>query len=321
MSNEIKTVNPADEKPITTYDLMDENQAFEAIEACHDAFDKWRLKSPEERAEVIRAVGKALRDNKEEFAQLMTQEVGKLIGDSRDEIDLCAAICDFTADNGPKELADEERDIPGGTGVVTYSPVGVIYGIQPWNFPCYQAVRYSIANLMAGNGVLLKHAENCTGSGLFLQKVMERGGLPQNLFTVLVIDHDTSDKVIGHKLVRGVTMTGSDKALFECCVDLDRLALNTEGNAIETANWAHKHAFSSLLLVTSAYHLPRAEVELQGALPDVRLIPYPVQPSGMDLKSWYRQPATIRLLLREYVKYTLASFRILGQNALRSLRS
>ncbi len=212
MSNEIKTVNPADEKPITTYDLMDENQAFEAIQACHAAFDQWRLKSPEERAEVIRAVGKALRDNKEEFAQLMTQEVGKLIGDSRDEIELCAAICDFTADNGPGELADEERDIPGGTGVVAYSPVGVIYGIQPWNFPCYQAVRYSIANLMAGNGVLLKHAENCTGSGLFLQKVMERGGLPQNLFTVLVIDHDTSDKVIGHKRVRGVTMTGSDKA-------------------------------------------------------------------------------------------------------------
>ncbi|PTX51458.1 NAD-dependent succinate-semialdehyde dehydrogenase [Allosediminivita pacifica] len=212
MSNEIKTVNPATEETITTYDQMDENQAFDAIEACHAAFDQWRLKSTQERAEIIRGVGQALRDNKEEFAQLMTQEVGKLIGDSRDEVELCASICDFTAENGPSELADEERDIPGGTGVVTYAPVGVIYGIQPWNFPSYQAVRYTIANLMAGNGVLLKHAENCTGSGLFLKKVLEAGGLPKDLFTVLVIDHDTSDKIIGHKLVRGVTMTGSDKA-------------------------------------------------------------------------------------------------------------
>ncbi|MEH6672757.1 aldehyde dehydrogenase family protein, partial [Halopseudomonas sp.] len=113
---------------------------------------------------------------------------------------------------GPSELADEERDIPGGTGVVTYSPLGVIYGIQPWNFPCYQAVRYAIANLMAGNGVLLKHAANCTGSGLFLRDLFERAGLPENLFTVLIIDHDQSDTVIEHERVRGVTLTGSDGA-------------------------------------------------------------------------------------------------------------
>ena len=211
MSNQIQTVNPVDESPISSYELMDRTQAFEAVEACHDAFDAWRLKAPEERAKVIRAIGEELRKNKEEFAQLMTREVGKLIGDSRDEIDLCASICDFTAENGPSELADEERDIPGGTGVVSYAPVGVIYGIQPWNFPCYQAVRYAVANLMAGNGVLLKHAANCTGSGLMLRDVMERAGLPKNLFTVLVIDHDTSDEIIAHKLVRGVTMTGSDK--------------------------------------------------------------------------------------------------------------
>ena len=165
-----------------------------------------------ERAETIRAIGNELANSKEDFAQLMTREVGKLIGDSRDEIDLCAQICQFTADNGPKALADEERDIPGGTGVVHYSPLGVIYGIQPWNFPCYQVVRYAIANLMAGNGVLLKHAENCTGSGLFLRDLMQRAGLPKNLFTVLLIDHDQSDLVIENDLVRGVTLTGSDGA-------------------------------------------------------------------------------------------------------------
>ncbi|MEQ8899390.1 MAG: NAD-dependent succinate-semialdehyde dehydrogenase [Roseovarius sp.] len=212
MTSTLKTINPATEEKIDTYTTMSDEEMRAAIDLCHGAFDKWKLVSLEDRAKTIKAIGQALRDNKEEFAQLMTREVGKLIGDSRDEIELCAAICDFTAENGPKELADEERDIPGGTGIVTYAPVGVIYGIQPWNFPCYQAVRYAVANLMAGNGVMLKHAENCTGSGLFLRDVMKKAGLPEHLFTILLIDHDQSDKVIAHKHVRGVTLTGSDGA-------------------------------------------------------------------------------------------------------------
>ncbi|WP_116082458.1 NAD-dependent succinate-semialdehyde dehydrogenase [Tropicimonas sp. IMCC34011] len=212
MSDQIKTINPATDEVLETYDYMTNDAAKAAVEACHEAFLSWRLKSHEDRAEIIRAIGKELKASKDEFAALMSREVGKRIGDSKQEIDLCAQICEFTAENGPKELADEERDIPGGTGVVTQSPIGVIYGIQPWNFPCYQVVRYAIANLMAGNGILLKHAESCTGSGLFLRDVMERAGLPKNLFTLLIIDHDQSDKIIENDLVRGVTLTGSDGA-------------------------------------------------------------------------------------------------------------
>ncbi|WP_371399002.1 NAD-dependent succinate-semialdehyde dehydrogenase [Marinovum algicola] len=212
MSSPITTINPATEETLETYDRMSDTAAREAVEACHAAFEEWRLVPLDKRAETIKAIGQALRDTSEDFAQLMTREVGKLIGDSRDEIELCAAICDFTAEHGPKELADEEREIPGGTGVITYAPTGVIYGIQPWNFPAYQAIRYTIANLMAGNGVLLKHAANCTGSGLFLRDLMEKAGLPKNLFTVLLIDHDQSDDIIANDLVRGVTLTGSDGA-------------------------------------------------------------------------------------------------------------
>lgn len=212
MSSPIKTINPATGDVIDTYDLMTDDETTDAIRACHEAFDRWRLVSLEDRAAKIKAIGQALRDSKEEFAQLMTSEVGKLIGDSRQEIELCAAICDFTAAQGPGDLADEERDIPDGKGVITYAPLGVIYGMQPWNFPCYQVIRYAVANLMAGNGVLLKHASNCTGSGLYLQDLMRRAGLPANLFTVLVIDHDQSDRVIASDLVRGVTLTGSDSA-------------------------------------------------------------------------------------------------------------
>lgn len=212
MTSTLKTINPATDETIDTYTTMSDEEMRAAIDLCHGAFETWKLVPLEERAKVIKAIGQALRDNKEEFAQLMTREVGKLIKDSREEVELCAAICDYTAETGPKELADEERDIPGGTGVVTYAPVGVIYGIQPWNFPCYQAIRYAVANLMAGNGVMLKHAETCTGSGLFLRDVMKQAGLPEHLFTILLIDHDQSDKVIAHPHVRGVTLTGSDDA-------------------------------------------------------------------------------------------------------------
>lgn len=210
---QITTVNPFTEANLDSYPLMTAEQAGAAVEDCHKAFLDWRLVSLKDRAEKIRAIGRELRNSKEDYARLMTAEMGKLLSDSRDEIDLCAAICDWTADNGPDHLADETREVMGARkGIVTYQPTGVIYGIQPWNFPLYQAARYTIANLMAGNGVLLKHAANVSGSGLMLRDVIERAGLPKNLFTVLLIDHDTSEKVIEHKLVRGVTLTGSSAA-------------------------------------------------------------------------------------------------------------
>ena len=213
MSDQIVTVDPTTNEQITSYERMSEADANAAVDACHQAFLTWRQRSLKDRAAIIKKIGDELRQSRDEFADLITREVGKLIGDSRDEIDLCAQICDFTAEEGPRELCDEERDIQGGKrGIITYAPIGVIYGIQPWNFPCYQVVRYAIANLMAGNGVLLKHAANCTGSGLYLRDLFERAGLPKNLFTVLLIDHDQSDAIIAHERVRGVTLTGSDKA-------------------------------------------------------------------------------------------------------------
>lgn len=212
MAAQITTTNPATDEQIANYDLMTDDEATAAVKACHEAFLEWRLTSHAERANIISTIGQQLRDDAEEFAQLMTREVGKLIDGSREEVELCASICDYTAANGPEALADEERDIPPGIGVVAYAPIGVIYGIQPWNFPAYQAVRYAIANLMAGNGILLKHASNCTGSALYLRDLFDKAGLPKHLFTVLLIDHDQSDKIIDNALVRGVTLTGSDVA-------------------------------------------------------------------------------------------------------------
>jgi succinate-semialdehyde dehydrogenase/glutarate-semialdehyde dehydrogenase len=210
----ITTINPATDETIAQHELMNEETALEKLEACHAAFLDWRNKPHEERAPYLIEMAKALRQHTDQFADLMTRETGKLLKDGKTEVELCAQILEYTAKRGPTELADEERTHSGGKkrGIVAHRPIGVIYSIQPWNFPVYQPVRVLAANLMAGNAVLLKHAALCTGSGLMLRDVCLEAGLPQGLFDVVVIDHDTSDKLIAHKLVRGVTMTGSDTA-------------------------------------------------------------------------------------------------------------
>jgi succinate-semialdehyde dehydrogenase / glutarate-semialdehyde dehydrogenase len=214
MTKHITTTNPATDETLATYDLMSAETAFGKLEASHAAFTDWKTKSHSERAQSLRNIAARMRDNADKFANLMTMEMGKLLRDGKMEVELCARILEYTAENGPSELADEERKHSGGKkrGIVTYSPIGVIYSIQPWNFPLYQPVRVLAANLMAGNAVVLKHASICTGSGLLLRDICLAAGLPEGLFDVLVIDHDTSDKIIEHKLVRAVTMTGSDGA-------------------------------------------------------------------------------------------------------------
>jgi len=213
MSNEITTINPTNGEKLESYTKSGVAQATQIIEESHAAFLQWRLESLEQRAKKVKAIGKALQEHRESFADLMVKEMGKLPEQARQEIDLCVSICDYTAEHGPEALADEERKPGNGQrGIVTYSPIGVIYGIQPWNFPAYQVVRYSVANIMAGNSVLLKHAENVTGSGLLLEKIYREAGLPENVFRTLVISHETSDEVIANPLVRGVTLTGSDGA-------------------------------------------------------------------------------------------------------------
>lgn len=212
--SKITTVNPATEEEIQSYDMISEDDAVARLEACHAAFLEWRELTHEERAPYLTKIATKLRDNADELAALMTQETGKLLKDGHSEVEICAAIFEYTAKNGPDALADEERThgADGKRGVVSYQPIGVIYSVQPWNFPLYQPVRVLAANLMAGNGCVLKHASICTGSGLRLRELCIEAGLPEDLFQVILIDHDTSDKLIEHPKVRGVTMTGSDGA-------------------------------------------------------------------------------------------------------------
>ncbi|MHA3979369.1 NAD-dependent succinate-semialdehyde dehydrogenase [Halovulum sp. GXIMD14794] len=210
----ITTKNPATGATIETYTLMTEDDAFQKLEAAHAAFLDWRTKSHAERAPYLMRIAEELRAQSDDLAALMSRETGKLFKDGKTEVEICAEIFEYTAQHGPDILADENRTHgqSGARGLVSYQPVGVIYSIQPWNFPLYQPIRVLAANLMAGNACILKHASICTGSGLRLRSLCIEAGLPEDLFQVVLIDHSTSDAIIEHPLVRGVTMTGSDGA-------------------------------------------------------------------------------------------------------------
>ena len=213
VKNDITTINPTTGKTLASYTYMTDEEVKNTIDKSNKAFLDWKTKSFDERGKIIKAIGKELLNYKPELAELMTNEMGKLLTQSHQEVDLCAGICDYSADNASEFLKNEERKLQDGSkGIITYAPIGVIYGIQPWNYPSYQVIRYTITNLMAGNSVLLKHAANVTGTAKLLESIFTTAGLPKGLFSVLLIDHDQSDLVISNKHVRGITLTGSPKA-------------------------------------------------------------------------------------------------------------
>jgi len=212
MSNTHQTVNPATEEVLETYSLMSRKEAEDIVEQAHNAFLNWRKTGFSERADMLRKTAQLIRDRQNEYAALMAREMGKTLAEGQQECELCAAICEFSAEQGARELADETRELESGTALISYQPQGVIYGIQPWNFPLYQVIRYSAANLMAGNTVLLKHAANVWGMALEVETLYRDAGLPENAFRTLLIGHDVSDAIIAHRLVRGVTLTGSPTA-------------------------------------------------------------------------------------------------------------
>ena len=206
------TINPATGEVIKTYTLHTDEEAAEIVGAAHAAFDHWKRVDVAERADVVRRIGEVLEENVEELSTLMTTEMGKTRRQAKQEIRSCVAICSHTADTVADELADEEREYGRGRAVVTHQPVGVILGIQPWNFPVYQALRYSVAQLAAGNTVLLKHANNVWGTALELERLYREAGVPADAFRVLLTSDEQTSALIGHDAVRGVTLTGSTRA-------------------------------------------------------------------------------------------------------------
>lgn len=210
MTNTVKTINPATEQTLNEYTLLTLEQAQAEVDKSQQAFLNWRTTSFTERAKHLNQLAVVFEQNKEAIAKLMTEEMGKVYPQGFQEIELCAAICRYTAENGPVQLADEERDMQDGRAIVSFQPIGVLLGIQPWNFPLYQVIRYAVTNIMAGNTAVLKHAGNVFGMAEKIESMFSEAGFPDYVFKNLLVDGKTASELIDHKAIRGVTFTGSD---------------------------------------------------------------------------------------------------------------
>jgi len=207
-------VNPATGKTLHEHDEHPWSEVEAAIEGAHAAHRAWRRTSFEHRAERMRKAAEILRERTDPYAELMAREMGKPIGQGRSEIEKCAWVCDYYADEAASQLAPVPIDTPdtGARTYIAYEPIGVVLAVMPWNFPFWQVFRFAAPNLMAGNAGLLKHASNVPGCALAIEEVFRHAGFPEGLFRSLLIGHDVAEKVIEHPLVRAVTLTGSVKA-------------------------------------------------------------------------------------------------------------
>ena len=205
----IQTVNPATNEPGETYVETSVADAHAAAAAAHSAFLAWRRTSFAERSAIIRKAGAILRDRADEFARLMTAEMGKTFDEGRAEIEKCAFHCDWFADHAATYLADQPTDLGGPEAFVTFNPLGVVLAVMPWNFPFWQVFRFAAPALMAGNGGLLKHASNVPGCALAIEDVLHQAGVPHDLFRTLLLPSSDVEALIKDDNVAAITLTGS----------------------------------------------------------------------------------------------------------------
>ena len=205
----LQTVNPATGEPGRSYNPHSIDDARAAAAAAHQAFQSWRRTAFDERATVIRKAGEILRAREDEFARLMTEEMGKTLDDGRAEIEKCAANCDWFADHAHEYLADQPADIGGGEAFVTFNPLGIVLAVMPWNFPFWQVFRFAAPALMAGNGAILKHASNVPGCALAIEQVLHDAGVPKDLFRTMLLPSSEVEALIKDEHIAAVTLTGS----------------------------------------------------------------------------------------------------------------
>ena len=208
----IKTINPATGEEIKTYNRISEKDATNKIEKANEAYETWKHKSFDERAKLMHKLADVLDNNKEEYAQLATKEMGKIIGQSRGELEKCAKICRYYADNASNLLANEKVATEASKSYVAFQPIGVTLAVMPWNFPFYQVIRFAAPAIMAGNTGVLKHASNVQGCAFALEEAFDKAGFPKGVFTNLNIDSDGVKAVIENKYIKAVTLTGSEPA-------------------------------------------------------------------------------------------------------------
>jgi succinate-semialdehyde dehydrogenase/glutarate-semialdehyde dehydrogenase len=208
----IQTINPATNKVEKDFAEITDGQVDKAIAKSAAAFEDWKKTDYKLRAEILHKVAGLLREKKKTLAKMITLEMGKLLAHAEGEIKLSAEIFDYYANHAEGFLADKILDPTHGQALIRQSPIGVLLGVQPWNFPFYQVARFAAPNIMVGNTILIKHASIVPQCAIAIEEIFKQAGAPIGLYTNLLISSKRASALVADKRIKGVSLTGSEAA-------------------------------------------------------------------------------------------------------------
>ena len=208
----IESINPANNQLIKSFDEMPKESVIEIIIEAEAAFQEWKKTTYADRSKLMHNVARVLRDNIKRYSEMMTLEMGKPIKQSYAEVEKCAWVCEYYAENAEKMLSEEIIETDGSESYIRFDPIGVVLAVMPWNFPFWQVFRFAAPTLMAGNVGLLKHASNVPQCALAIEEVFAEAGFPKFTFNTLLIGSHLVNDVINHPFVKAATLTGSEPA-------------------------------------------------------------------------------------------------------------
>lgn len=208
----LDSINPTTGELIQSYESHKLSQVEACIEAAASCFEKWRSTKINDRAALLRKVAAVLLRRKEEYGRIISLEMGKVYSQAQAEIEKCAWVCEYYADEAHRFLQDIEVQTEFKQSFVTFQPLGAIFGIMPWNFPFWQVFRFAVPTLMAGNVCLVKHASNVSGCALAIEQAFCEAEFPAGCMQILLLPSRHAHTIIQHPLVKGVSITGSTEA-------------------------------------------------------------------------------------------------------------
>ncbi|HEY2389099.1 MAG TPA: NAD-dependent succinate-semialdehyde dehydrogenase [Candidatus Binatia bacterium] len=209
---DLRSINPATGAVIATYRPHGPAEIEERLAKAASAFERWRLTSLADRTALLVRIADLLEERRERYARLMTDEMGKLLGDARAEVTKCATACRYYAEHAAAMLAPETVPTEMTKSYVVFDPLGPVLAVMPWNFPFWQLFRFAAPGLAAGNVALLKHASNVCGSALALEELWRDAGAPAGVFQTLLVPAAAIAAIVADDRVRAVTLTGSERA-------------------------------------------------------------------------------------------------------------
>jgi succinate-semialdehyde dehydrogenase/glutarate-semialdehyde dehydrogenase len=207
-----QSINPFDQSVIGEFPADDDHAINKKIATAGKTFQSWRKEKFSSRAVLMKRAGELLRANKDEYSQVISTEMGKVLNESKGEIEKCADACDYYAAQAEQFLKDITIATDASKSLITFQPLGVVLAIMPWNFPFWQVFRFAVPSLMAGNVGLLKHAGNVSQCALLIEKIFLEAGFPEGSFQALLVESKNVERIIAHDQVAAVTLTGSEFA-------------------------------------------------------------------------------------------------------------